>query len=423
MKINRNSLGKLAFVSALLAAPHSASAGEALFEALKSGKLWIDERYRYEYVDQDGIAEEANASTLRSRIGWKSGSFYGLTSGVEFEAVTNVGGDEFNNTINGKTQFPVVADVKSHELNQLYLQYAGIPGTVIKGGRQVIVVDNHRFVGHVGWRQNNQTFDAGIVKNTSIPGLTLTYGYIEGVNRIFGNDSVQGDWDSDSHILHAAYKINGVGVVKGYGYLFDFENDAIPAANNVALLNSVATYGVSFSGKRDYAGYGLHYYAEYAHQEDYGDNPVSFDADYYHLSLGLSKSGLKTTVGYEVLGADDDSTGRFRTPLATLHKFNGFADKFLVTPVNGLEDFYIDVTYKVKNAPGQLSIFNGLLLKAQYHEFKSEEGSIDYGTEIDFYAKMPLRRGVYVEAKYANYDADQFATDTEKFTLGVGWKY
>ena len=106
-----------------------------------------------------------------------------------------------------------------------------------------------------------------------------------------------------------------------------------------------------------------------------------------------------------------------------LHKFNGFADKFLVTPVNGLEDFYIDVTYKVKNAPGQLSIFNGLLLKAQYHDFKSEEGSIDYGTEFDFYAKMPLRRGVYVEAKYANYDADQFATDTEKFTLGVGWKY
>ena len=108
---------------------------------------------------------------------------------------------------------------------------------------------------------------------------------------------------------------------------------------------------------------------------------------------------------------------------ATLHKFNGFADKFLGTPVNGLEDFYIDVTYKVKNAPGQLAIFNGLLLKAQYHDFSSEEGSIDYGTEFDFYAKMPLRRGVYVEAKYANYDADQFATDTEKFIFGVGWKY
>lgn len=415
MKINRNSLGKLAFVSALLAAPHSASAGEALFDALKSGKLWIDERYRYEYVEQDGIAEEANASTLRSRIGWKSGSFYGLTLGVEFEAVTNVGGDEFNNTINGQTQFPVVADVKSHELNQLYMQYAGIPGTVVKVGRQVIVMDNHRFVGHVGWRQNNQTFDAAMVKNTSIPGLTLTYGYIDKVNRIFGNDSPNGDWDSESHILHAAYKIKGIGVIKGYGYLLDFDQDA-PA-------NSSASYGILLSGKRDYAGYGLHYYAEYAYQEDYGSNTLDYDADYYHLALGVSKSGLKATVGYEVLGADDDTAGRFRTPLATLHKFNGFADKFLVTPENGIEDFYIDVTYKVKNAPGQLSIFNGLLLKAQYHDFKSEEGSIDYGSEFDFYAKMPLRRGIYVEAKYANYDADQFATDTEKFILGVGWKY
>lgn len=415
MKLNRHSLGRLAFVSTLLAAPVSANAGEALFDAIKSGKLWIDERYRYEYVDQDGIAEEANASTLRSRVGWKSGSFYGLTLGVEFEAVTNVFGDEFNNTINGKTQFPVVADVKSHELNQLYMQYSGLPGTVAKIGRQVITVDNHRFVGHVGWRQNNQTFDAGLVKNTSIPGLTLTYGYIDKVNRIFGNDSPNGDWDSESHILHAAYKIKGIGVVKGYGFLLDFEDDS-PA-------NSNASYGISLKGKREYAGYGFHYYGEYAHQEDYGSNTLEYEADYYHLALGVSKSGLKTTVGYEVLGADDDTAGRFRTPLATLHKFNGFADKFLVTPVNGLEDFYIDVTYKVKNAPGSLAIFNGLLLKAQYHDFKSEEGSIDYGTEFDFYAKMPLKRGVYVEAKYANYDADQFATDTEKFILGVGWKY
>ena len=415
MKMNSHSLGKLAFISALFAAPLSANAGEALFDAIKAGKLSIDERYRYEYVDQDGIAEEANASTLRSRVGWKSGSFYGLTLGVEFEAVTNVFGDEFNNTINGKTQFPVVADVKSHELNQLYMQYSGLPGTVAKIGRQVITVDNHRFVGHVGWRQNNQTFDAAMVKNTSIPGVTLTYGYIDKVNRIFGNDSPNGDWDSESHILHAAVKVKGVGVVKGYGFLLDFDEDS-PA-------NSNASYGISLKGKREYAGYGLHYYAEYAHQEDYGSNTLEYDADYYHLALGVSKSGLKTTVGYEVLGADDDSAGRFRTPLATLHKFNGFADKFLGTPEAGLEDFYVDVTYKVKNAPGQLSIFNGLLLKAQYHDFKSEEGSIDYGTEFDFYAKMPLRRGVYVEAKYANYNADQFATDTEKFIMGVGWKY
>lgn len=94
------------------------------------------------------------------------------------------------------------------------MQYSGLPGTVAKIGRQVITVDNHRFVGHVGWRQNNQTFDAGLVKNTSIPGLTLTYGYIDKVNRIFGNDSPNGDWDSESHILHAAYKIKGIGVVK-----------------------------------------------------------------------------------------------------------------------------------------------------------------------------------------------------------------
>lgn len=398
-----------------------AVAGEGLFDAIRNGKIYIDERYRFEYVDQENRPETAKASTLRNRIGFKSAPFYGFLFLVEWENVMNIGNDRFFNTINGKTDYPVVADVESHELNQLFLQYSGIPDTSLKVGRQVITVDNHRFIGHVGWRQNNQTFDAAKVINTSIPGLTLTYAYIEGVNRIFGNDSVSsgpfvGDWDSDSHIIHAAYKLPGLGDLKAYGFLLDFEDDA-PA-------NSSATFGLSLSGKRDLtAGYGLHYYAEYAHQEDYAENPLSYEADYYHLALGLSKSGLKTTVGFESLGSDDGIKG-FSTPLATLHKFNGFADQFLATPATGLEDFYIDVTYKFNGYSDQWSFLNGILLKAQYHDFSSEEGGIDYGTEFDFFVKVPLRKGLYLEGKIADFNADSPAyVDVEKYILGVGWKY
>lgn len=112
----------------------------------------------------------------------------------------------------------------------------------------------------------------------------------------------------------------------------------------------------------------------------------------------------------------------FATPLATLHKFNGFADVFLVTPPTGIEDYYVDVTYKVHGIDGPLSFLNGLLLKGRYHDFSSDVGSINYGEEFDIYAKLPLGRGFYAETKYANYNADQFAVDTEKFIFGFGYR-
>lgn len=400
---------------AAVIAPTTAHAEGSFDEAVRNTKLYIDERYRYEHVDQANFDEDARASTLRTRFGVKTGSYRGFLIVAEYENVTNIGDDRFNNTINGLGMtYPAVLDVESSELNQLFLQYTGLPDTKVKVGRQVIVVDNMRYIGHVGWRQNNQTFDAVTVQNTSIKGVTLSYGYIEGVNRIFGNDSPNGDWDSDSHYINASTKLPGIGKLTGYGYFLDFEEFA-PTMHS-------STVGGFFGGKRDMGGFGLHYHAEYAHQSDYGDNPVSYDADYYHFILGLSRAGFKASIGYEVLGSDDGNFA-FQTPLATGHKFNGWADQFLpVTRPEGLRDFYIDLTYKLKGIDGHMSLFNGLLLKAQYHDFSSDEGSIDYGTEWGLYAKMPLVYGLYLEAKYADYNADQHNFDTEKFTVGVGWK-
>ncbi len=414
MKLNTGiALSVMGFL-ALTAQNNTAKADGALYEAFDKSKLYIDSRYRFETVDQDGFSNTAEASTLRTRVGIKTGSYYGFLITAEIENIVDIGDDRFNSLANGRTQFPVVVDVESTEINQLFLQYNGLPQTVLKVGRQVIVTDNQRFIGHVGWRQNNQTYDAVVATNKSIPGLTLTYGYIDKVHRIFSDKSIvqDGTWDSSSHIVHAKKKFAGFGNLVGYTYLLDFETDS-PA-------NSSATYGGYFAGKQMVQGLGFHYHAEYAYQEDYETNPIAYEADYYHFKGGLSYKGFKAIIGYEVLGSDAGLFA-FRTPLATGHAFNGWADKFLVTPANGIEDIYVDITYKVKTE-GSLSFLNGLLLKAQYHDFKSEFGNTDYGTELGLYAKMPLKRGFYIEAKYADYDADNFATDTEKFTFGLGYK-
>ena len=70
-------------------------------------------------------------------------------------------------------------------------------------------------------------------------------------------------------------------------------------------------------------------------------------------SLSFGPLGFKA--GYEVLEGAPTGGLAFVTPLATLHKFQGWADKFLATPASGIEDAYIAV---FGNALG----FLGLLL-------------------------------------------------------------
>ncbi len=388
---------------------------ETIKEAFLEGKPYIDVRYRFEYVEQDGLANDAEASTLRTRFGYKTGKYRDFSAVLEFENITQIGDDDYNDTLNGKTTYPVVADVENTEVNQSYLQYDGILETTVKLGRQVITLDGHRFIGHVGWRQNNQTFDAVKISNKSLPETEIQYGYINGVNRIFGDDSPAGDWDSDSHFFNISNESTPLGKIVAYSYLLDFETDA-PAASN-------QTYGISLTGKQkltdDLTG---NYHGEYAHQMDFGPNTTDYDADYYHVSGGLECHGMTVTVGYEVLGSDDGMAA-FATPLATLHKWNGWADVFLTTPAAGLEDFYVDVTYKVSGLEGDLAFFNGFLAKVQYHDFSAEEGSMDYGTEWGVYLKQPITKNIYAELKYADYDTDGFASDREKIVFGLGVTY
>ena len=114
-----------------------------------NGKFWTDTRYRYEFVDQANLPENARASTLKNKTGVESGFFHGFRAGVEGEFVVEIGPDDFNNTINGRTQYPIVADVQSAEVDQAYLESYNIPGVVLLGGRYLENLDNTRYVGSV----------------------------------------------------------------------------------------------------------------------------------------------------------------------------------------------------------------------------------------------------------------------------------
>lgn len=371
-----------------------------------------DARLRYEFGDQDG-KEEANATTLRLRLGAETPVYNGFSGLIEFEGTRALDSDLYNAAgVDGDPARTVIADPESTELNRAVLSYQA-DGQLVKLGRQRIILDNARFIGNVGWRQNEQTFDAISYKNTMIKDLSLYYAYIRDVNRIFGSESVgaQNHFESDSHLINVSYSGLPLGKLTAYAYLLDFEN---------AEANSSDTFGVSYSASGKVAeDYTLSGYAEYAHQTE-GDNaPLAYDANYYHLNTKLARAGYSVGLGYEVLGSDNGAKG-FATPLATGHKFNGFADEFLATPADGLKDFYVSVGAPL---PGKVP------LTLIYHNFSSDEGSTDYGQEFDAVAKKKLAKGLTAVAKLAVFSSEEetpgagYNFDRTRFSVQLDYKF
>jgi hypothetical protein len=385
----------------LLAAPVSNGADltEDLAAAVAGSTVNLGFRYRFEAVDDDAFAKEAWANTLRSRLTVAPKPVAGFGVLLEVDDVRHIGADNFNDTRNGVTDRPGVTDPEGTDLNQALLRYTGWQDTEVVVGRQRIERANQRFVGGVGWRQNEQTFDAAGISHKFGKKLATSYSWVGQVNRIQGPDSgtPPADLDSNTHLLDASYAFGPLATVAAYGYLMDFDN-----ADNL----SNDTYGVRLTGGTDVAtGWKAGYSLEYAEQSDGGDNPVDYDASYYLVEGSISAARLGFKVGYEVLEGDDTAGGAFRTPLATLHAFQGWADKFLTTPDAGVEDLYFTVTGKALGAD--------LLLRI--HDFNAEASSADWGSELDFSANWPLGKHYAILLKGATYDADDLSTDTSKY--------
>lgn len=383
---------------AMLAAVPQVHAAGSLIDALTYGSVSGQLRYRYEWVDQEGIANKAKASTLRTQLGFLTDSYLGFNAFLQFENVAVIGPAHYNSTTNGKTSYPIVSDPAGTEVNQAFLCYEAGYGTTLKLGRQVIILDNQRFVGNVGWRQNEQSFDGFHVVNKSLPDTQITYAYIADANRITGDDAANGDLRMKTHLVNVAYNGLGVGTLVGYDYLMHNKNQAYLAGAPAApAAASTQTLGLRFTGKHPLAAATLLYTAEYAKQSNYANNPINYDETYAFGEFGALISGITAKLGYEKLGGD--GTVSVQTPLATLHAFDGWADKFLITPKDGIDDAYVSVGKKMY----------GIDLLAVYHDFSSDHLSYDYGTELDLSVGKKINKSLNLLLKYASYSGDKNA--------------
>ena len=363
-----------------------AAIAQPALAGISEGTLSLNANLRYEGVFQDNALKDANALTLRTRLGYTTADYQGLSATVSFEDVRALV-DNYNAAgLNGKPTYSVVADPEVTELDLAMLQYKG-SNYVAKIGRQVIAWDGQRFVGHVGWRQDRQTFDALALDFMPMDKLTLKYAYIDKRNRIFAEAK---DVNSSDHLLNASYK-TAFGTVTGYAYLLDDQDADV----------QIDTYGVSLTGAKQLDSVKLLYTAEFATQDK-----DAYTATYSLLEAGAAIAGITYKVGYELLGSDEGQYG-FSTPLATGHKFNGWADMFLNTPKEGLQDIYVSASGKA---------FGGSWI-ATYHDFSADDASASmdsYGSELDLQYGYSFSKEYTAGVKLAMYSADDVGVDTDK---------
>ncbi|WP_252009561.1 alginate export family protein [Ferrimonas sp. SCSIO 43195] len=387
---------KLRYLATLpmLALSTAAVAAEpaSLADAVAQSTVKLDARLRYENVSQDNALKDADALTLRTRLTMETAAYQGFSALIEFEDSRDAFGvNDYNDKIGNKPEYSVIADPNTTELDQAFLRYQRgmFKGTL---GRQVVTLDNHRFVGHVGWRQDRQTFDGVNLLLTPAKDLTLNYVYINQRNRIFAEEK---DVDSQDHLVNIGYN-TAFGKLSAYAYLLEVDNNTD---------NGLDTYGVRFAGGTKLGELPVKYQLEYATQED---DASGYEADYYLIEGAATFAGLTAKLGYEVLGSDSGEYG-FSTPLATLHKFNGWADQFLTTPKEGLVDLYGGVSGKALG--GKFAVI--------YHDFTADEGTSadDFGSEIDLSYTTKVAKNYTLGVKYAMYDAGDIKVDTDKLWL------
>lgn len=388
----------------LLPGACAAADSNSFGQALAAGHVSVDYRLRNEHVVQEGFAKEANALTGRLRITYATGLYHHFSVLMEADHTTSFGGPAYNSTRNGNTEYPVIADPAGTALNQAYLQYLAPADSSLRVGRQRIIFNNARFIGNVGWRQNEQTFDGALLRTRVIPGMRLTYAYLTNVNTVsFTKRALRAD------LLNAQLLTLPGGKLTLYGYWLNFGGRA-------GATRNTRTLGARFTGALNLPrpGWGVSYALEYAEQSPW-ENQTSFaDARYYLVKGGVRYRAFSLSVAREVLGGNGHYN--FQTPLATKHAFNGWADVFLPDLIdggNGLRDNYAEIKGKLSPV--------GLI--AVYHDFAAAHGDTHYGHEWDVSCIWSVTRRLSLQGTYAAYRADHFAHDVTKYWLAADLKF
>ncbi|MEN4053988.1 hypothetical protein [Sulfurimonas sp. NWX79] len=440
-------------LTAIMGSFSSVSAADGI-NILDDLKLDAQIRPRYEMVDDGNTnTENANAITVRTKLK-VTGNLLdvdGLSASVGIISVNNFGSNQYNwkyiddagihktTYDDGTKDYSVVVDPQQAMISNAEVNYK-TGDTLLHAGRGQVNLDNQRFIGTVGWRQFERSYDSVFVANNSIKNLSVLAAWVYGFQGVFGGPTM----DANTVLLHAAYTVSDALKITAYDYMIAGQGDTFKVTDGGVGFD---TYGIALTGNVKLDAVKLNYRAEYAIESDASmkiqetaTNADNFkrDASYYNLDVGANISGILVGANYEFQSGTsltDTKNKTFATPLGTNHKFNGWADMFLNTPDGGLIDANVRLGYKAKG-------FGKLL--AVYHEFTADKKmssdgtttatttSDDLGSEIDvvYVNKIPGVNGLTGLLKYADYSkgkvnngTQNYTKDTQKFWAQLDYKF
>ena len=384
-----------------------------LLEAITMGKPMTNFRLRYENVSQDGKSDDANAWTMRSLIGWQTKSFNNFSIAAQLINVTQFNNDFYDGTSNifghssatpaDKRNYPLVVDPDYTGVNQLFIEWAGIPDTKVRFGRQSVKLDNTRFVGNVEFRQIMQVFDGIAIENKSIPDVEIYAAHFEAFRRVTSEFFSDGNVD----IAHATWKYTPTENLTAYGYFQNMPRNGFtyPTTGAAFTNNSSSTLGLRADGSHKLdADWKVLYTAEYAKQDDYRGGDSRIDAHYWKLGAGAGHGNWSARLDHERLSSNDSLYG-FQTPLATSHLFQGLGDLFLTTPKDGIADTFLTLNGKIFDVQ----------LSAEYHWLDADKdfsaaGSVansnHFGKELDLVAGYNYSKNWSGKLEYFSFKED-----------------
>ena len=365
-------------LTAIMGTGTTLSAADDGINILNDVKIKGQIRPRAEYVDVTDNTRSRGASiTARTHLVVSAGllGVENLTATIGLQSVNNFGYNHYDSTANGQKQYEVIKDPNFAMLSEASVDYS-VGKTALHLGRSQVNLDNQRFIGTVGWRQVERSYDTVYAANSDVENLTVLAAYVYGFQGVGATPTTE----TNSMLLHVDYKVADALKITAYDYMLAVGAQGIDSD----------TLGLALTGKID-AGAKLTYRAEYAQQSDptmeYRTKDIKADATYYNLDFGANISGVLAGINYEVLSGTTGTDGKtsFNPQLGTNHKFNGWADVFYVAaiPTGGLKDANIRLGYKAKGFGKVLAVYHSFTADVAMNAAIGSGTTDDLGSEID----------------------------------------
>jgi Alginate export len=357
-------------------------------DALAGGRFTLELRPRFNRIDESNYPLRTQVGTVRAVAGWRSAPLHDWRLTVEAIHTDHFGADSFNDNgaLFATSPYPLLPDPRYTGVNQAHVEYTGVDGLRLRVGRQVVRIDNQRWVSDNDFRQIPQLFDGVSAAYTGIASTELSASEYWRVRNTSGVAS-----SLRLSILRAAWNPFPGHALSAYGYFHDqAQNGATTGFDD----NSYRVIGVKAEGSAALtASLDLPYTAEYAQQRPYSGGDSRIDANYWRAGAGLATSGWTLRYDYEVKGSNAGVYG-LQMPLTDFYAFNGWTLHFFNTPRQGLHDQWLTARAEWAKAT----------FYAEEHRFRSDFGGIGLGRELDLSLTYPLMENGVVRLQHARYD-------------------